>query len=49
MKINWLHFIWYADVQEEEAIIKLLEILILSTLDHHNFKCGFSQNFNAFW
>ena len=32
----------------QEVIIKLLEILILSTLDHHNFNCGFSQNFNAF-
>ena len=32
----------------QEAIIKLFEISILLTL-HHNFKCGFSQNFNVFF
>ena len=31
----------------QEAITKLFEISILLTL-HHNFKCGFSQNFNVF-
>ena len=32
----------------QEVIIKFFEISILSTFDHNNFKCGFSQNFNVF-
>ena len=50
MKINWLHFIWYADVSfnTRSDYQTFGNILILSTFDHHNFKCGFSQNFNAF-
>ena len=32
----------------QEAIHKCFEISILSTFDHNNFKCEFSQNFNVF-
>ena len=50
MKINWFHFIWYADVpfNTRSDYQTFGNILISSTFDHHNFKFGFSQNFNAF-
>ena len=31
----------------QEAIIKCFEISTLTTLDHNNFKFGFSQNVNV--
>ena len=31
----------------QQATVKFFEISILSTFDHNNFKCGFSQNFSV--